>query len=70
MAFKWSWYFSKSINHKIETTSTPTLFSNEKKNAAEKVIPEKIIEDSKDSSKEIERIVIFFKDGSFKNYSA
>lgn len=62
--------FPKSINHKIETTSTPTLFSNEKKNAPEKVIPEKIIEDSKDTSKEIERIVIFFKDGSFKNYSA
>ncbi|UMB54578.1 helix-turn-helix transcriptional regulator [Lutibacter sp. A64] len=63
--------FPKSINQKKETSSTPTLFSNEKTDAVEKVIPEKIIENSKEvSSKEIERIVIFFKDGSFKNYSA
>ncbi len=63
--------FPKSINQKKETSSTPTLFSNEKRDAVEKVIPEKIIENSKEvSSKEIERIVIFFKDGSFKNYSA
>ncbi|UMB61132.1 helix-turn-helix domain-containing protein [Lutibacter sp. A80] len=65
--------FPKAINQKKEiTTSAPTLFStNEEKNTVENVIPEKIIEHSKEApSNEIERIIIFFKDGSFKNYSA
>ncbi|MEX1382062.1 helix-turn-helix domain-containing protein [Lutibacter sp.] len=45
----------------------PTLFSNEKKITVEKTFPIKTIEEN---SKEIERIVIFFKDGSFKNYTS
>ncbi len=49
------------------TSSTPTLFSDEKKRATEKISPIKTIEDN---STEIERIVIFFKDGSFKNYTS
>ena len=46
---------------------TPTLFSNEKKNTIEEKSPIKTIEEN---SKEIERIIIFFKDGSFKNYNS
>jgi len=46
---------------------TPTLFSNEKKNTIEEKSPIKTIEEN---SKEIERIIIFFKDGSFKNYTS
>ncbi len=46
---------------------TPTLFSNEKKNTIEKTAP---IKTTEENSTEIERIVIFFKDGSFKNYSS
>lgn len=46
-------------------TIAPTLFSSEKKNLVEKITSEKSTENN---SKEIERIVIFFKDGSFKNY--
>ena len=49
------------------TQSTPTLFSNEKKNTIEEKSPIKTIEEN---SKEIERIIIFFKDGSFKNYNS
>lgn len=45
----------------------PTLFSNEKKNSIEEKSPIKTIEQN---SKEIERIIIFFKDGSFKNYNS
>jgi len=46
---------------------TPTLFSNEKKSTVEKKFP---IKTTLENPKEIERIVIFFKDGSFKNYSS
>jgi len=45
----------------------PTLFSNEKKITVEKKSP---IKTTEENPKEIERIVIFFKDGSFKNYSS
>lgn len=56
--------FPKKAVSKSDTIA-PTLFSTEKKNTVEKIIPVKTIEEN---SKEIERIVIFFKDGSFKNY--
>jgi transcriptional regulator with XRE-family HTH domain len=47
---------------------SPTLFStSEKKELTKETLPLKTIEDT---SKEIERIVIFFKDGSFKNYTS
>ena len=49
------------------TSNTPTLFSNEEKSPTEKKFPNKTVEDN---SNEIERIVIFFKDGSFKNYTS
>jgi len=47
--------------------NTPTLFSNKKNEKTEEVLPLKNIEKT---SEEIERIIIFFKDGSFKNYSS
>ncbi|GGK50680.1 MULTISPECIES: helix-turn-helix domain-containing protein [Flavobacteriaceae] len=46
---------------------TPTLFSIEKNNTIEKTAP---IKTTEENNTEIERIVIFFKDGSFKNYSS
>lgn len=53
--------FPKTVITKNETIA-PTLFSTEIKNTPVKTIEE--------TSKEIERIVIFFKDGSFKNYTS
>lgn len=58
--------FPKKVASK-NTTIAPTLFSTEKKQPIDETLPLKSI---KESSKEIERIVIFFKDGSFKNYTS
>ena len=50
-----------------ETTSTPTLFSA-KEQAADNATVEKLeIEDK--IRGDIERIVVFYKDGTFKNYN-
>ena len=48
------------------TTPTPTLFQNIKPTTNFK--EEKSNISIRDTQKEIERIVIFYKDGSFKNY--
>ncbi len=48
------------------TTPTPTLFQNIKPTTNFK--EEKPNISNRDTQKEIERIVIFYKDGSFKNY--
>lgn len=58
--------FPKTAISKSDSIA-PTLFSTEKNSITEKISPIKTIEKN---SKEIERIVIFFKDGSFKNYSS
>ncbi|SDW90689.1 Helix-turn-helix [Lutibacter oricola] len=61
---------------KKESEPVTTLFSNTEKK--EEFVPEKIIEKTEkeipvevkiSEKKEIERIVVFFKDGSFKNYT-
>lgn len=53
--------FPKEIENKA---STPSLFST---NESGTIIKEKIVQEP-NSSVEIDRIVIFFKDGTFKNY--
>lgn len=58
--------FPKTTSAKSNLNAS-TLFTNKKKSAIEKNAPIKNIEET---SKEIERIVIFFKDGSFKNYTS
>ena len=56
--------FPKEIENKKHTTPTPNLFHQNKE---DKIVQEKIVE-KQISSNEIDRIVIFFKDGTFKNY--
>lgn len=60
--------FPKSISKNISTP--PTLFSDEsfKNNKIETTVENKIESLIDGSEDEIDRIVIFFKNGSFKNY--
>ncbi|WP_372744193.1 helix-turn-helix domain-containing protein [Lutibacter sp.] len=49
---------------------TPTLFSEEEEKTQEpiEIVNEKIASDNYSKNEEIDRIVIFYKNGTFKNY--
>ncbi|WP_372795477.1 helix-turn-helix transcriptional regulator [Lutibacter sp.] len=59
----------KFPKHSKIIESAPTLFSTVEKDITVKEIPKRIISQEKIEG-DIERIVIFYKDGTFKNYNS
>lgn len=68
---------SQNVQHEFKTENQPDLFSTEpsiEKNRVDEISEEKFsntrILESMHSNQEIDRIVFFFNDGSFKSYSS